>query len=231
MLVVAFIIEELEHTDHVNQFHPVQGAILVGQIAAFSVVAWLLGSRVFVPIVTRLRQFLAAPELSFGLFLGALFLIVVAAEQIGLHGSLGALLLGAALSQLPHRLRFEVLPGLRSAAQGFFVPLFFASAGLHLDASFIHPPPSTIGVVIGLAVGAKLAGSMLAPRLAGLDRPWSIGWGLMAKGAVEVAPAAGAAGTARHYRGTVLPADDHHAGLHPHSPETHGAVPAEAVHG
>ena len=59
LLVVAFIIEELEHTDHVNQFHPVQGAILVGQIAAFSIVAWLLGSRVFVPIVTRLRQFLA----------------------------------------------------------------------------------------------------------------------------------------------------------------------------
>ena len=141
LLVVAFIIEELEHTDHVNQFHPVQGAILVGQIAAFSIVAWLIGSRVFVPVVTRLRQFLAAPELSFGLFLGALFLIVVAAEQIGLHGSLGALLLGAALSQLPHRLRFEVLPGLRSAAQGFFVPLFFASAGLHLDASFLHLPP------------------------------------------------------------------------------------------
>ena len=158
LLVVAFIIEELEHTDHVNQFHPVQGAILMGQIAAFSIVAWLLGSRVFVPIVTRLRQFLAKPQLSFGLSLGALFLIVVAAEQIGLHGSLGALLLGAALSQLPHRLRFEVLPGLQSAAQGFFVPLFFASAGLHLDASFLHLPPSTVGVVIGLAVGAKLVG-------------------------------------------------------------------------
>ena len=42
-------------------------------------------------------------------------------------------------------------------------------------------------MVIGLAVGAKLVGSMLAPRLAGLDSPWSIGWGLMAKGAVEVA--------------------------------------------
>ena len=187
LLVVAFTIEELEHTEHVNQFHPVQAAILVGQIAVFSIVAWFLGSRVFVPVVTRLRQFLAAPQLSFGLFLGALFLIVVAAEQIGLHGSLGALLLGAALSQLPHRLRFEVLPGLRSAALGFFVPLFFASAGLHLNASFLHLPPTTIGVVIGLAVGAKLAGSMLAPRLAGLDWPGSIGWGLMAKGAVEVA--------------------------------------------
>ena len=79
LLVVAFTIEELEHTEHVNQFHPVQAAILVGQIAVFSIVAWFLGSRVFVPVVTRLRQFLAAPQLSFGLFLGALFLIVVAA--------------------------------------------------------------------------------------------------------------------------------------------------------
>ncbi len=177
--------------------------------------------------MTRVRQFLAAPQLSFGLFLGALFLIVVAAEQIGLHGSLGALLLGAALSQLPHRLRSEVLPGLRSAALGFFVPLFFAPAGLHLNASFTHLPLSTIGVVIGLAIGAKLAGSMLAPRLAGLEWPVSIGWGLMAKGAVEVAPAAGAPGAPRNHGRAVLVAHDRHAGLHLHSAEAHGTIAAE----
>ena len=77
--------------------------------------------------------------------------------------------------------------GCEARRRGSLCRSFFASAGLHLDASFLHLPPSTIGVVIGLAVGAKLVGSMLAPRLAGLDRPWSIGWGLMAKGAVEVA--------------------------------------------
>ena len=187
LLLVGFTIEELEHTDHVNEFHPVQAGILVGQIAAFAVVAWFLGSRLFVPLVTRLRQFLAAPQLTFGMFLGGLFLVAVAAESIGLHSSLGALLLGAALSHLPHRLRSEVLPSLRSVASGFFVPLFFASAGLHLNGSFVNLPGLTVGVVLALAIGAKLAGSLLAPRLAKLDSPGPIGWGLMAKGAVEVA--------------------------------------------
>ena len=187
LLLVGLMIEELEHTDHVNEFHLAQPGILVGQIAAFTVVAWFLGSRVFVPLATKLRQFFAAPQLTFGLFLGGLFLVAVASEKIGLHGSLGALLLGAALSHLPHRLRSEALPGIRSATLGLFVPLFFASAGLHLNGSFVNLPASTVGMVVGLAVGAKLAGSMLAPRLARLDSPRPIGWGLMAKGAVEVA--------------------------------------------
>ena len=89
LLLVGFMIEELEHTDHVNAFHPAQAGILVGQIAAFTVVARFLASRVFVPLVTKLRQFFAAPQLTFGLLLGGLFLVAVAAEQIGLHGSLG----------------------------------------------------------------------------------------------------------------------------------------------
>ena len=69
-----------------------------------------------------LQRFLNVPELSYGLLIGGLFLVVVGAERLGgLHGSLGALLFGAALSGLPHRMREDIMPGMRSTAEGLFV--------------------------------------------------------------------------------------------------------------
>ena len=171
LLVVAFIIEELGHTDHVNQFHPVQGAILVGQIAAFSIVAWLLGSPVFVPIVTRLRQFLAAPQLSFGLFLGALFLIVVAPEQIGLPRLPGSASAGGGAFTTASQA--QVRGAARAAKRGAGV-LPCRRSSRRRDCTWT-PPSSTSPLDRRSGHrsrgGAKLLGSMLAPRLAGLDRP------------------------------------------------------------
>ena len=48
-----------------------------------------------------------------------LFLIVYGAEAVGLHGSLGALLFGASLSNLPYQVHREIIPGIRSVAEGF----------------------------------------------------------------------------------------------------------------
>ena len=133
LLIVGFTLEDVESP---GEFKAWKVAALLGQIAGFALVAWLLASRLFPPLVVRLRRVIGVPQLSFGLLIGGLFLMVVGAEEIGLHGSLGALLLGTALSGIPHRLRSEVLPGLRSMAQGLFIPLFFASAGL------LWTPPS-----------------------------------------------------------------------------------------
>ena len=70
--------------------------------------------------------------------------MVDAAEVIGLHGTLGALLFGASLSGLPYQVRLEIMPGLRSTAEAIFVPLFFASAGLHFTFSFVSLPVLTM---------------------------------------------------------------------------------------
>ncbi len=75
--------------------------ILLAQIAGFTVVTWVVGSRLIPPLIMLLQRILYVPQLSFGLILGGLFLTVVGAEKMGLHGSLGALLFGAALSGMP----------------------------------------------------------------------------------------------------------------------------------
>ena len=135
LLLIGFSIGE-----HAHQVSPVGMLILLGKVAGFSVVTWVLSSRVLPPLVALLQRVIQVPQLSLGLLLGMLFLIVYGAEAVGLHGSLGALLFGASLSSLPYQVHREIIPGIRSVAEGFFVPLFFASAGLSFSFTFVTLP-------------------------------------------------------------------------------------------
>ena len=161
--------------------------LLLGQIAGFIVVTWVLAGRIVPPLIELLERVLRVPQLSFGLILGILFVAVVSAERFGLHGSLGALLLGVALSRLPHQVQRDIIPGLKSVADGFFVPLFFSSAGLHLTLSFTELPPWTIAALVAVPLAGKFAGAALGALLARLDLPLTIAAGLMAKGVAEIA--------------------------------------------
>ncbi len=184
LLLVGFTIGEHQHHPELS----VAGVlILLGQIAGFAVVAWILSARVLPPTIVYLHRFLNVPELSFGLLIGCLFLMVVVAEKIGLHGSIGALLFGAALSGLPRQVHRDVMPGIRSAGEGLFVPLFFASAGLRLDLSFTTLPMATIVALVTIPLLGKFAGAFIGSYVARLDNPYAQAAGLMAKGVAEIA--------------------------------------------
>lgn len=160
---------------------------LIGQIAGFAVVTWFVSAKVLPAAIDVLQRLLRVSELSFGLLIGSLFLVVTGAERIGLHGSLGALLFGASLSGLPHRMRADIMPGMRSIADGLFVPLLFASAGLYLDWSFTALPGATIAAVALIPLVGKFAGALIGTYLARLDTPVVLATGLMAKGVAEIA--------------------------------------------
>ena len=119
--------------------------------------------------------------------LGGLFLIVVGAEKIGLHGTLGALLFGVALSGLPQRIHWEIMPGMRSASEGLFVPLFFASAGLQFDLSFTAIPLGTIVALAVIPLAGKFVGAFLSTYLTRIEAPFTLATGLMSKGVAEIA--------------------------------------------
>ena len=161
---------------------------LLGKIAGATVIIWIVSAKILPRVMTLLHRFLNVPELSYGLLIGGLFLVVVGAEKYGaLHGSLGALLFGAALSGLPHRMREDIMPGMRSTAEGLFVPLFFASAGLYLDFSFISLPPMTILGLLLIPFAGKLMASFVGTYLARLDTPVVLSVSLMGKGVAEIA--------------------------------------------
>ena len=130
LFIVGFAISEHFYAGgHTHTLNPLDMGVVVGQIAGFTVVTWFFSTKILPRIIVLLHHFLQVPQLSFGLLLGGLFLVVVGAEEVGLHGSLGALLFGAALSMLPYQVRRDIMPGMRGAAEGFFVPLVFRVGG------------------------------------------------------------------------------------------------------
>ena len=186
--VIALLIVGLTIGEETDRGLSVWGVLrLVGQIIGFTVIIWLVSAKLLPRVMNLLLRFLNVPELSFGLLMGFMFLVVVAAEEIGLHGSLGALLFGAALSGLPRQMRDDIMPGFRSTAEGLFVPLFFASAGLYMSLSFIELPLMTILGLALIPMAGKLIASFAGTYVARLDTPVVLSVGLMGKGVAEIA--------------------------------------------
>ena len=182
LLVIGFSIG-----DHVYEVSVTGILVLVAKIVGFAAVCWLLSSRVLPKLVSLFQRLIRVPQLSLGLLLGSLFLMVDAAELMGLHGTLGALLMGAALSSLPYQTRQEVTPGLRGTAEGLFVPLFFASAGLHFSFTFVELPLSTMVVLALIPLAGNFVGAFVGAYVSRLTVPYAVASGLMGKGVAEIA--------------------------------------------
>ena len=182
LLVVGFTVGE-----HGHPWNTVAVLVLLGKIIAFVVLAWLLSAKVLPVVLVALQRVLDVPQLSFGLLIGGLFLMVVGAEKIGLHGTIGALLFGAALSGLSQGVRDDIMPGMRSASEGLFVPLFFASAGLHFDLSFTNLPATTATALVLVPLTGKFAGAFVGTYVTRIDAPFALAAGLMSKGVAEIA--------------------------------------------
>lgn len=182
LLIIGFSIGE-----HAHEVSPVGILILLGKVAGFAVVSWILSSRVLPPVVAQLQRVIQVPQLSLGLLLGFLFLIVWGAEVMGLHGSLGALLFGASLSGLSYQVRREITPGLRSVAEGLFVPMFFASAGLQFSFSFTTLPVWTMVALALIPLFGNFAGAFIGAYVSRMTVPYAVASGLMGKGVAEIA--------------------------------------------
>ena len=182
LLLIGFSIGE-----HNQEVSAVGILVLLAKIAGFTVVSWVLMSRVLPRVIALCQRVIQVPQLSLGLLLGVLFLMVFGAEVMGLHGSLGALLFGASLSGLSYHVRREILPGLRSVADGLFVPLFFASAGLSFSFSFAALPLWTMAGLALIPLFGNFAGAFIGAFVSRLTVPYAVASGLMGKGVAEIA--------------------------------------------
>ena len=188
LFIFGFAISEYEYGEGIGHtLEPLDVATTIGQIVGFAVVIWLFSTKILPKIIELLHRFFQVPQLSFGILLGGLFLVVYGAEKVGLHGSIGALLFGAALSILPFQVRHDIMPGLKGTAEGLFVPLFFASAGLQLSFEFTQLPIITIIVLASVPILGKFVASVISSYIARIDAPFATASGLTAKGVTEIA--------------------------------------------
>ncbi|MFQ5969740.1 MAG: cation:proton antiporter [Nitrososphaerales archaeon] len=160
---------------------------LFARMIIFFALAGLFGKYVLPHMLNSIRKYMKVKEIYFGTVIGIMLLVAYFAEVSGVHGAIGALLFGIAVSQMPRAEYFETVRGLHSIGHGIFIPIFFAGIGLHFLPTFFQLPILIIGGFLAIIIGVKFAGSYLAARVARLTPTTTVASGVMAKGAIDLA--------------------------------------------
>ncbi|MBI2127167.1 MAG: cation:proton antiporter, partial [Thaumarchaeota archaeon] len=157
------------------------------RIIVFFVLAGLLGVTVVPRVLDLSRKYMRVKQISLGLLVAILLLFVYFAEISGVHGAIGALLLGIALSPLSKEVHFEITRGFHTLAYGVFVPIFFAGVGLFFQPSFLNLSPTLIAGILGIMILGRFGGAYLSTKVLRLSSPLALSSGLLSKGAVDLA--------------------------------------------
>lgn len=183
-IVVASVMIEVGSTETMPS--PANLAWLFTKILIFFAIAGSFAVFGFPRMLRSVRRYMKVKQIYFGTIIGIMLLVAYFAEISGIHGAIGALLLGIALSQMPRDEYFETSRGLHSIGHGIFIPIFFAGIGLHFIPTFFQLPIIVIGGFLAIIIGVKFAGSYIAAKIARLTPPGTVATGVMAKGAVDL---------------------------------------------
>jgi Kef-type K+ transport system membrane component KefB len=121
-----------------------------------------------------------------GLFILLAFLAAAAAEAMGIHAIFGAFLVGIAIAQNKDQ-RSKTHETLYQLINYVFAPLYFVSIGLRANFS-TNFDLVLILILISIASLGKILGATLGARLSRIPtrEAWAIGFGMNARGAMEV---------------------------------------------
>jgi Kef-type K+ transport system membrane component KefB len=161
------------------------GSVLAFLIISFTAGQWLV-SRLFDFVQNRLEM----RDKVLSLIILCMFMWGTITQFIGLEALLGAFVTGVVFGQV-RGLSADVIHKLESIALGIFAPIFFAVAGLKVNALNLLTPELmlTTIVVIGVAVVCKIAGVYAGSRIIGKSDHWTalfFGAGLNARGSMEI---------------------------------------------
>ncbi len=184
-IVVASVMVQLNTSD---QFPVLTDFVwLFAKMIIFFAVAGLLAVYALPPFFRMIKKHLKVQQIYFGIVIGVILLVAYFAELSGIHGAIGALLLGIAVSRMEKEEYREISKSVSAVGYGIFIPIFFAGIGIHFSTSFVQLPLLMIGGFLAIIVGAKFFGSYIAVRIASMKPAGTVTYGLMAKGAVDLA--------------------------------------------
>lgn len=162
-------------------------AWLFAKMIIFFIIAGLASVFVFPRFFRLIRQHLKAQQVYFAVVIGIILLVAYFAEISGIHGAIGALLLGIAVSRMERQEYQEISKSVHALGYGIFIPIFFAGIGLHFALGFFELP---IWVIVGfliIIVAGKFGSSYLAAKVAHMRPAKAVAYGVMSKGAVDLA--------------------------------------------
>jgi len=153
----------------------------------YFIIAGLLAIFVLPHFFRWIKRRLKAEQMYFAVVIGVILLVAYFAELSGIHGAIGALLLGIAVSRMSVSEYHEISKSIRAIGYGIFIPIFFAGIGLHFSTSFIELPILVIAGFLAIIIVVKFFGSYIAVRVAKMKFPTTGAYGVMSKGAVDLA--------------------------------------------
>jgi Kef-type K+ transport system membrane component KefB len=162
----------------------------VGSVVVFMVVSFTLGRWLVKRALDYVQDEVQSPDRLVTLVIVLTFGWGAVTQALGLEAVLGAFVMGILLGQMP-RLPQEVHHKLITLSLAVFTPIFFAVAGLKVNARALLDPRLLLIalLVIAVASGGKIVGTYLGARLIGRRDHWtslSFGAGLNARGAMEI---------------------------------------------
>lgn len=181
--IVFSIIIQLMKTGSVGVAEVVRMIVLTALVTGFVLTAfrWLVNK--IIPWVQANTE-VPGGVLAFIVITG--LLVSTLTEAIGIHAIFGAFLAGIAFGDSPH-LKQHTREVIHQFINNIFAPLFFVSIGMKVDFAQ-HFNPLLTAVLIVIAFATKVAGAMLGGKWAGLRlrQATAIGWGMSARGAMEI---------------------------------------------
>jgi len=162
-------------------------AWLFAKMILFFVITGLVSVFVLPRFFRMIKNHLRVQQVYFGMVIGVILLVAYFAELSGIHGAIGALMLGIAVSRMTREEYLEISKNIHVIGYGIFIPIFFAGIGLHFTFSFVELPLWIIAGMLAIIVGVKFVGSYAAVRIARMRPATTVAYGVMSKGAVDLA--------------------------------------------
>ena len=160
---------------------------LFAKMVIFFAIAGIISVFGLPRIFRLLNNHLRAQQAYFGIVIGVILLVAYFAEISGVHGAIGALLLGIAVSRMSKKEYHEISKNISAIGYGIFIPIFFAGIGLHFSMAFLELEWWVIVIFIVIMTGVKFLSSYIAVRIANMRPASTVAYGVMSKGAVDLA--------------------------------------------
>jgi Kef-type K+ transport system membrane component KefB/nucleotide-binding universal stress UspA family protein len=157
--------------------------------AIFLVASFTIGRRIVFQLIRLANDHFASEFPVITTILVIMGVMALTTHLIGVHTVLGAFVAGVLIGESPI-LTKHIDEQLRGMIAAFFMPVFFASAGLSADLTVLKDPHllvMTLGLIAIASIG-KFAGAFIGGEIGGLTRreAFALACGMNARGSTEV---------------------------------------------
>jgi len=162
-------------------------ALQISRVFLYFIFMWLVNAFLVTRLVKIMRLHISSEGTQIGVVLALMFIFVSLSEVLGLHGVMGAFILGLFLSNtLIKDFSGRSLQALRRVGDGVLIPLFFASIGLRFGWDFIYQDLLMLLTLALLLIPYRMITHYLVLKTLKAQHTKEISVSMLARGGVDL---------------------------------------------